>query len=407
MFASQVTQLFIHITYFIIIARSLGAEQYGMFASVTALVAVFAPFSGLGSGDILVKNVARDHASFNQYWGNGLFIIFVSSAFLLGVTMVATFAIFSKTVPILLVLCVAIADLFFAMIHGMAGYAFSSFLQFKKSAQFGVLFQICRLAAALTLVSLSDAPSVVSWAFLYLLSSAVAVFIEVIVVYRKLGPPKLMLSIVKPELFQRLFFSASLSAASINNNIDKTMLYSLSSSGATGLYAAAYRIIDAAFLPIRSLLSSTYPRFFQHGRAGLKGSFRYGKRILPFSALYGMAAGVGLFLLAPFVPFLLGADYKFTVEAIRWLAPLPFLKSVHYFLADSLTGAGFQGVRTAALIGVAIFNVLMNFWLIPLYSWRGAAWASLASDSILIVGFLGSLLILQMKGSKQNLTDLP
>jgi hypothetical protein len=30
--------------------------------------------------------------------------------------------------------------------------------------------------------------------------------------------------------------------------------------------------------------------------------------------------------------------------------------------------------------------VLVNLWIIPLYSWRGAAWASVASDGLLACG---------------------
>jgi O-antigen/teichoic acid export membrane protein len=37
-------------------------------------------------------------------------------------------------------------------------------------------------------------------------------------------------------------------------------------------------------------------------------------------------------------------------------------------------------------VGVAIFNVLINLWLIPAYSWRGAAWSSIASDGLLACG---------------------
>ena len=59
---------------------------------------------------------------------------------------------------------------------------------------------------------------------------------------------------------------------------------------------------------------------------------------------------------------------------------------MHYFAADSLTGAGMQGIRTAVQVGIAILNVLLNLWLIPLYSWRGAAWSSLASDAMLAAG---------------------
>ena len=52
-------------------------------------------------------------------------------------------------------------------------------------------------------------------------------------------------------------------------------------------------------------------------------------------------------------------------EALRWLSLLPLLKTLHYFAADSLTGAGFQGIRTTVQVGIAIFNVLFNLWIIP------------------------------------------
>ncbi len=31
----------------------------------------------------------------------------------------------------------------------------------------------------------------------------------------------------------------------------------------------------------------------------------------------------------------------------------------------------------------AVVNVSLNLWLIPLYSWRGAAWASVVTDGLL------------------------
>jgi Na+-driven multidrug efflux pump len=35
---------------------------------------------------------------------------------------------------------------------------------------------------------------------------------------------------------------------------------------------------------------------------------------------------------------------------------------------------------------VAIFNILINFWIIPAHGWRGAAWSSIASDALLALG---------------------
>jgi O-antigen/teichoic acid export membrane protein len=94
------------------------------------------------------------------------------------------------------------------------------------------------------------------------------------------------------------------------------------------------------------------------------------------------------------VPYVLGPEYFRIVEALRWLAVLPMLKAVHYFLADTLTGAGYQGVRTFIQAGVGAFNVLINLWLIPAYSWRGAAWASIASDALLLCGVAAAVMLL-------------
>jgi Na+-driven multidrug efflux pump len=34
-------------------------------------------------------------------------------------------------------------------------------------------------------------------------------------------------------------------------------------------------------------------------------------------------------------------------------------------------------------LAIAGFNFLLNLWLIPAHGWRGAAWASLATDGLL------------------------
>ena len=88
------------------------------------------------------------------------------------------------------------------------------------------------------------------------------------------------------------------------------------------------------------------------------------------------------------------------MEALRWLALLPLLKSLHYFLAESLTGAGYQGVRAASQIFVAVTNIGLNFWLIPAYSWRGAAWSSIACDALLAVCMFVALRILLHRSAR-------
>jgi len=76
---------------------------------------------------------------------------------------------------------------------------------------------------------------------------------------------------------------------------------------------------------------------------------------------------------------------------------LPMLKVVHSFLTDVLAGAGYQGLRAFIHAGVAVFNVLINLWIIPAYSWRGAAWSSIASDGLLACGMATAVLVLSRR----------
>src|SRR4051794_38263618 len=52
--------------YFVIIARSLGPDQYGAFSASVSLVAMLGPFASWGMGNLLIRNVARDRSLFNE-----------------------------------------------------------------------------------------------------------------------------------------------------------------------------------------------------------------------------------------------------------------------------------------------------------------------------------------------------
>jgi O-antigen/teichoic acid export membrane protein len=92
-----------------------------------------------------------------------------------------------------------------------------------------------------------------------------------------------------------------------------------------------------------------------------------------------------LLLFAPIVPYILGSDYNNAVDALRWLAPIPLFRGLQHFGGDILSGTGFQGLRSALEVIISVFNISINLWLIPLYSWQGAAWCSLASDGLLML----------------------
>ena len=88
---------------------------------------------------------------------------------------------------------------------------------------------------------------------------------------------------------------------------------------------------------------------------------------------------------------MLGSDYSNSAIALVWLSPTIFFRTMHLFAADTLTGADLQSVRSGTQVVVAMINGLLNFWLIPLYSWYGAIWATIASEFLLMVFLWGAV----------------
>jgi len=384
MLSGEVARLGIQAVYFIMMARNLGPGQYGAFVAVTAAAALVSPFVGLGAGNLMVKNVARDRNLFGECWGNSLFTVSISGLTLVAVVLGASLLLLPPSIPLSAMIFIVAAEVLLAPFVLVAVYAFQSMERMRWMASLNVFACFTRLLAIATIVALHQ-PTLMAWSVAYLVTAAVSAAAALTAVACQIGKPALCLRRIRTDFREGLYFSTGLSAQTIYNDIDKTMLARLSTLDAVGIYAAAYRLIDVAFIPVRSLMAAAYPGFFRSGKAGIAGSMAYGRRLMKKSVAYSIGIAAAMLLLAPLVPHILGNQYARTSEALRWLALLPLLKSIHYFGADSLTCAGYQWLRTLAQMAIAAFNVLINLWIIPAYSWRGAAWSSLASDGMLAV----------------------
>jgi O-antigen/teichoic acid export membrane protein len=398
----QGLRLMIQASYFIVIARSLGVDNYGAFVSVVALVGILSPFGALGSGALMIKNVSRDKRLFASTWGMALITLSVSSSLLIGVVLLLSQFALPAVIPVRLVLLVAVSDILGLNVISIACQAFQAFERLEWTATINVLTSVSRLVGALILVLIQRHPSALQWGYVYFGSTLVIATTAYRLVSTKLGPPILSFVRSLAEIREGFYFSVTLTAQTIYNDIDKTMLARLSTLSATGIYGAAYRLIDVSFAPVSALLAAAYPNFFRRGVGGVSSTLVYARLLLKHALGYSVLNCVGILLCAGVVPHILGPEYVRTAEALRWLAPLPILKALHYFLSDTLTGAGYQGLRSAIQTAVALFNVFLNLWLIPAYSWRGAAWSSIASDGLLTCAVGTTVFLLASRQSRQT-----
>ena len=402
MLASKLFNIVMQAAYFIIVARLLGKDNYGSFIAITAVANLVFPFVPLGSEHLLIKNVSVDRTAFNTNWGNGLLLTTTNGTLFTIILLSLSPLIFPVNVPLQAILLILIADLICLALLDLGYKALMSCSMVDKTAQLGVLSTCTKLLAALSLVVFFPNPTVATWSYLYFTSSVVMATVTIILITKMLGLPHPLLSELKSNIVQGFYFSISTSANNINANLDKSMLSKISGVGATGIYASAYRFIDVGNTPILALFGATYTRFFQHGASGIRSSLNFGKKLLPILSLYAIASVIGYLLIAPYLPVILGEDYRNAVEALIWLSPLPAIAAFHYLAADVLTGSGNQKSRSVVQVGTAIINVLLNIVLIPLFSWKGAACATLISDSLRLISLWIIVYVLYRREGRQN-----
>jgi O-antigen/teichoic acid export membrane protein len=396
MVAGGALRLLLQAVYFILIARSLGSGQYGIFVGVVSLIAVLSPFSTSGVGNLLIRDVARKRESFPSSWGTALWLSTVLGMLLLAAVLVFSRLILSSRVPLMLVFLVGLADLIVAGVVTLASNAFLAFEMLARTAELGVVLAVWRTVGAFAIFLWAPHPNATRWAVIYLLTAGISAVYALVSVSRTLGLPKFTRAVSPTDLREGFYFSVGVSSQSVYNNIDKTLMVRLAAAEAAGIYATAYRIIDLAFHPIAALAYSSYARFFQHGSEGITATYKYARRLLPVAGGYGVLTAGILVATAPMLPSVLGRDFVGADLALMWLSPLLVFRTTHYFLSNAMAGANYQGLRSIIHVAIAAFNVVLDLWLIPIYSWRGAAWASLASDGFLAVLMYAAIMILNI-----------
>ncbi len=379
---------------FIIVARYLGVEKFGIYTSVLAILRIITPLASYGAPLLLVQRHSEGYGFIHlrRY----VRLIFLTAAFWYMFALSTSYIVlpsFSSRLLLFVtlmffsdVLLVALHELFFAM--------YQSTDKVHLSVPYAIAVQAIRLAVNLFLVWVGYL-SLITIATVQVMANAFVLYFFWQSICRRIGqhfegeiktlPP------FKADFSLGLYFSFSLLSKSVYNDIDKTMLPRLASLSSAGLYSSAYRILEMAFIPLISFLTVTFPRFLKAGETGKKSILQFLASIFPWTICYGLLATLILFFSAPLIPYFLGQEYAQAINIIRWLSPIIFLMGILYPLADTLTGLGRQPLRTKIQVAVLFLNIVLNLVLIPRMGWLGAAVVSLVSQGMLGLGMFAGI----------------
>jgi O-antigen/teichoic acid export membrane protein len=376
--------------YFLLIARLLGATEYGVYAGAFALTSILGQYSAMGSGTLFLRYVTADRRQFSVYWGNILVTTTAAS-----VLIVAALALFSGSLlgpgTRSITLLAAVANCLCLQLTASAARVFQTYEELRTTAGLSLANNFARtLAAAVMLVALRRA-SAYQWSVATLAVSFLAAALSVLMVTVRFGRPSFSFAQMRRDLLEGLGYSFASSTATAYNDVDKAMLSHYGMNAANGIYSMAYRVIDVATIPIVAVREAAMPRFFRSGSGGIRGAAPFAWRLLWRTLPLGALAGLAVFVAAPLVPRLAGGGFQESAPALRWLCLIPLFRSAHQMTGSAITGSGLQRYRTLSQLLAVGLNVGLNVWLIPRHGWLGAAWSSLATDGMLAAANCGAL----------------
>jgi O-antigen/teichoic acid export membrane protein len=381
---------------FVILARLLGPLEYGIFAGVFALTNMLSIYTPLGAGTVLLRYVTSDRSVLAEYWGNLLLVITcVGGLIVILLNVFGAHLLNPASTPLIPYL--AVSNCILARITTESSKVFQAFEQMRITAVLNMLTNLVRLIAAVVLFFTLHRISALQWAMTSTLVTGLVAAIAIGNVTIRFGWPKFTWRIFAARGAEGFGYSFASSTASAYNDLDKTMLSHYGMNFANGIYTMAYRVVDIASMPVWAILDASMPRLFQLGRSGLEETKELSFRLLRRALLVAALLVVSMLLLSPLLPWFVGKGFAESVAAIRWLCFIPIFRAIHQIVGNALTGAGLQRFRTAAQFIAALLNFLLNLWLIPMFSWHGAAWSSLATDGSLVLMNLGLVAILSRK----------
>jgi O-antigen/teichoic acid export membrane protein len=384
MFAGQGLSVLCQATYFILLARLLGSTEYGRYVGALSMATILSQYSALGSREVFIRYVGGDPEKFSLYWGNILVTTFGLGTLFVGMmTFVAPR--FASTYSWKMLLCVAVGDCLCAQLTAGAGRVFQAFERMYVTAGLSVLINLLRALVAGFMLWHLHSGTAQQWAVASLIVASLAAIVAVASVTRAFGKPAFSPALLRQRTGEGFVFALSYSTDGVYNNVDKALLGHYGMNAANGVYTMAYRLIDVSTAPITSIHSSAFPTFFRRGVDGVSSTARYALQILKRTAPLALLSSMGLLLLAPILPHFLGKGFTESVSVLRWLCVLPIFRSFQLSAGDALTGAGHQRIRLGIQASAAALNLGVNLYLIPRYSWQGAAWSSLATDGLLAV----------------------
>lgn len=374
----------------ILVARYLGPERYGVLAYALSLTSVFAIAGHMGLVGLVVRELVKQPENRGETLGTTFALKLWG--FSMGYILLFAYVLLFEspgTVEFFLILILGLS-LFFKSFTVIDAW-FKSRVQAKYIAIAGSSAAV--LAGLLKVSLVFGEASLIMIGVAYLLQSAF-LMCGLLMLYRltadvplsswkfQFNQAKMLVVRGAPVFLASVF-------ATIYLKVDKIMLRWLVDASEVGIYTVAATLSEVWYFLPTAIVASLFPRLIHLKESNPK---RYRLRLQQlFDLLFMLALAVAValtFLAEPIISSFFGSQYAKSSGILSihiWAGIFIFMRaalSKWILIEDALV---FSLITQGS---GALFNVALNFLLIPAFGGTGAAWATLIAYAVASYGSL-------------------
>lgn len=390
----------------ILMARYLGVSDYGIVGFAISFTGILSLVVDCGISTHIVRHIATDRDMAPKYLGNAIPLKSLFACFTFCITVVILMLMGADEVTIIVTLLFTLEMAFKSFIALLNG-SFQAFEEGKYQGIGNTMASV--LLLVFILIAVFTDLGIYGISLAYVVSNLFVLIYEYLVLKKHVALPKFEFdkTFCKKIIFLSLPFAATGVLYSIYYSIDIVMLNHLVGNYATGIYNATYKLISVLTLfqgVYGSVIFPVMSKYFKNDKNILVVSF---EKSIKYLTLITFPLAVGtMFYSLDIIQLFYGAEYDpsaSVLSILMWTVCLLFINSACITL---LNASHKEFAVTKIYLIAAIFNVSLNFLIIPYYSYNGAAVTTILSDLLILILSLYVILKLGIKVNKSLLMDL-
>jgi O-antigen/teichoic acid export membrane protein len=390
MFITLSIRLFSNTIIFFLLAKLWGVEGFGIFMYPYTLTTLLALIVDYGFSLKVIKDISEFPNNVSKIINEAVFskIILTVITFII-LIIILLINNFSTKEQIFIAVLLLISNILNSY-STLFNLPFRALEFFKYETFISLISNIVYSTLIIILILLEANQILVSFGIV--LSKLFTLIISIYLYKKKIQQTKVefifnIKSILK-NLSDNFPYAIHLIVGSLYFQVDTLIVYHFLGNEGVGLYQSAMRIITGALVLIEVNNGIFFPKL--GGSKNSKRTFlNYSVQMNVFSHFIGLGLFTGLFFMSEkIIMFLYGAEFKDVIPILKGLSILLFIRYAGSASGLLLTVADKQKVRAIAAVFSLVSNLLLNYFLIPIYGLYGAVYAGIITAIFLNIIYL-------------------